>query len=88
VPELHELAQGELEVNVDLPKIQLYRCRSCGTERVCCPGRKTRCLVCLDERAGFEITRGKVRPAEELLLGQPIVSSASAEIITDQQYWH
>jgi hypothetical protein len=30
--------------------IDIYRCRSCGTQRACRPGWQTRCMICLDDR--------------------------------------
>ena len=32
-------------------KIQVYRCRKCGSQRSCRPGWRTRCHVCLDGRS-------------------------------------
>ncbi|MFE9203408.1 hypothetical protein [Micromonospora sp. NPDC007230] len=39
---------------------EIYRCRDCGTHRVCRTGWRTRCHVCLDERsAGLALAAGE-----------------------------
>ncbi|OON30562.1 MULTISPECIES: hypothetical protein [unclassified Micromonospora] len=45
--------------------VDLHRCRSCGTYRVCRTGWRTRCHVCLDER-----TAGQALVAGEQLLAR------------------
>jgi hypothetical protein len=48
-----ELATEPMELVEDRPggaRIQILRCRRCGTERACRPRWRTRCHVCLDER--------------------------------------
>ena len=48
-----ELAAEMMELEEDRPrgaKIQIWRCRWCGSRRACRPGWKTRCHICLDER--------------------------------------
>jgi hypothetical protein len=49
-----ELVQNQMEPVEELSaagNIVIYRCRTCGFERTCRPGWRTRCHVCLDERA-------------------------------------
>ena len=64
----HELVADQLELVEDMPggaAIQLYRCRQCGTSRVCRIGWTTRCHICLDERStGPDVTEaGRVHLA-------------------------
>ncbi|WP_405089356.1 hypothetical protein OG767_16450 [Micromonospora sp. NBC_01392] len=40
--------------------VEIYRCRSCGTRRICRTGWRTRCHICLDERsAGYALAAGE-----------------------------
>lgn len=48
-----DLAAEMMELEEDRPggaKIQIWRCRVCGSRRACQPGWRTRCHACLDER--------------------------------------
>lgn len=49
--ECFELCQADMELVDECcvdGKIQVYRCRKCGSQRSCRPGWRTRCHVCLE----------------------------------------
>jgi hypothetical protein len=59
--ECAELVGEQMDVVWERPggeSIEILRCRWCGTARTCRPGRRTRCMVCLDERSGLFKGRG------------------------------
>ncbi|EWM12185.1 hypothetical protein KUTG_02489 [Kutzneria sp. 744] len=53
-----QVATEGMELLEDRPgglRLQLLRCRHCGTERACRPGWRTRCHICLDRRSAQDL---------------------------------